>query len=60
MLLRFFLWFSTLYAAEISDIVAGNEALTKVALDADIFLVALTPQSGFGAAQVPIYTQNKN
>jgi len=44
--------FPTLHAASTGDILAGNTALTKVALNADIFLVALTPQSGFAAAQV--------
>ena len=48
----FFLLFSTTYTASISNIIAGNEALTQISLAADEFLVALTPQSGFSAARV--------
>ncbi|KAL6713494.1 hypothetical protein ACLMJK_008959 [Lecanora helva] len=50
-LLVSFLMISPLRAANISTIIAGNNALTQLALDVDEPLVALTIQSGFAAAQ---------
>lgn len=47
-----FVIISTLHAANISTILAGNDALTTITLSSDIALVALTPQSGIVAAQV--------